>query len=178
MWKYCLKWKVDLSLELKSNVNNELSSLQMCQACQARLDECMDFLDILSGQADTSIGTYCEETLQLKDEEMKDLGPSGGIVRNVIQLRHLRALSRVLKDRLVDPLAQLDPSYCEPLPSDLQRVIKSNAGGMNLPMLVTAMKKNLCDQFQGFLRPVAADFNLGTEYGWLAYAETDEACNA
>jgi len=165
----------ELPLELTALIHDELGSLEACSRCQARLSECMDFLNILGGGGDTPLGVYCAETLGLEEHELLDFGGPAGSVRTLIRLQHLRALARSLKERLVDPLATLDPTYAEPLTEDLVAACEAAAQKMDLTILCTAMRQNLLNNFQGFLQPVPGDAQLGGDYiGWLDYQVTGE----
>ena len=167
--------QVELPRESMIAIEKEMASLEACARCQNCLTECMDFLHILGGKPDTPIGTYCADTLRLSEQDLMDLGPPSSTVRNVVRLAHLRSLGRLLKERLVDPLANVDPSYTDPLPEELREECDEAAKVMDLRLLCAAMKANLTNNFQGFLQPAAATTSLGgNACGWLDFQQTDE----
>merc|ERR1711871_1090039 len=50
--------QVEMAIEVAAAVEKDLESLESCARCHVRLVECMDFLHVLGGDAETAIGAY------------------------------------------------------------------------------------------------------------------------
>jgi len=155
----------DMSPELADTiVQEDLTSLQMQKAAFTRLQECIDFLDILTASdGDTCFGTYCAEALNLNEEELADFGGSNGSVRTAVKLKHLRSLFLTLQDVLIDPVAQIAPPYQTPLSAGQEQRLRQAASDIedpqkggnvgNLKTLIKTYKKLLVDKHQEFVEP-------------------------
>jgi len=166
--------QIDLPSEVTGLLEKELTSLEACARCHERLVECMDFLNILTGDGEMSLGDFGTTQMKLPEREIADLGGPASTVRNMVKLKHLRSLSAVLKDRTVDPLANVHPKYTDPLTEEMLEECEAAGPLMDLNVLCGAMKKNLSEYFQGFLEPVGAESMLGGDWsGWLDAVEVE-----
>jgi len=176
--------QVDLGEELKDMVENQdLSTLQQQRKALSRLQECMDFLDILgSNDGQRLFGEYCVSDLQLRAHEMDDFGGPSSMIRTAVRLCHLRSLSQFLDDLLIDPIAMVSANYREPLTEGQKRSLRDAAETIdsanppeprciqdppkwdgrigNLKFLINTVKKCIKEQFQDFGEPVPPAFLL------------------
>merc|ERR1711939_600449 len=99
-----------------SVIENDLPTLQAQRSAFVRLQECMDFIDIMqASDGDQLFGLYCAETLRLSDAELLDFGVPSSSVRTALRLKHMKSLHKLLQDCLIDPVASVSAVYNVPL---------------------------------------------------------------
>lgn len=127
-----------MSQELKETISTqELSTLQQQRQAYTRLQECMDFMDIMTAaDPDALFGVYCTASLNLEEQEMLDFGVPASAVRTAVRLKQLRSLHFLLRDLHIDPVATLSPPYTCPLTEAQETRLRAACRQMEDPNVV------------------------------------------
>jgi hypothetical protein len=168
----------ELSADIAEAVTSrDLDSLQMLQRASARLEECMDLMDIITAQnGDESFGEYCQRALGFTEDDMADFGPASGACRTAVRLKHLQSLRDIIGDLLIDPVGTLDERYSTALTAELEtalRAFASKVGAANLKIFMNVVKDFLIDNFQEFRQPYPGGTALAMFLDWSATPDGD-----
>eukprot|EP00658_Telonema_sp_P-2_P065426 TRINITY_DN54667_c0_g1_i2.p1 TRINITY_DN54667_c0_g1~~TRINITY_DN54667_c0_g1_i2.p1 ORF type:complete len:244 (+),score=48.90 TRINITY_DN54667_c0_g1_i2:326-1057(+) len=134
--------QTNLMSETTTRVFAELESLEHVGRCLERVKQSRGFLQMLKLNEDQLLGNFAQNVVQLRQDELLDLGEPAGIIRSAIMLSHLRSLETHLVERLQpDVLGDLNECYQLPLDAAGNERIKAavrNKAGKDLEVLLRA----------------------------------------
>merc|ERR1711871_1856641 len=137
----------------------ELISLSQQQVASDLIEECIGFMDIL-GATDKNMlfSEYCQEALQLSDDELQTFGGRGSSFRTMVQLKHVVSVATLLKSAIqgAELFNEIAAMYREPLDEDCTELLDNLVtvlGPDDLEVLVMAMENVLKAQFMKFAEP-------------------------